>query len=100
MYCRVYATGILHMIIKPLSHNDLIRDIERFCSDNKFAVSELGYQALKDRAFYMKVKRGLSPTLQRIERVYDFMVAYEQRQGLAPLPGDDARACNQDSSQA
>lgn len=70
------------MIIKPLSHQAFVADFEDFCSTHKIALSELGFRALKDRAFYLKLKRGHSPTLQRIERVYDFMIDFERARGL------------------
>lgn len=65
------------MIIKPLSQAEFIFDMEVFCGRHGMAVSELGFRALKDRAFYSKIQKGLSPTLHRIERVYDFMIDYE-----------------------
>ena len=33
--------------------------------------------ALNDSAFLGRIRAGKSPTLLRVERVYDFMIAYE-----------------------
>ena len=65
------------MTIKPLTHDKFVSDMNEFCRATGMAKSELGFQAINDRAFYLKVVRGNSPTLQRIERIYDFMVKYE-----------------------
>lgn len=71
------------MTIKRLTQAEFIRDIETFSLLNNMALSEIGFRALNDRAFYAKIKKGLSPTLQRVERVYDFMIEIEN---AAPAP--------------
>ena len=85
--CRENATGILHMTIKRLTQAEFIRDIEAFSLLNDIALSDIGYRALNDRAFYAKIKKGLSPTLQRVERVYDFMIQVENA-APPPKPSD------------
>ena len=75
------------MTIKRLTHEEFVRDIEAFSALNGLALSEIGFQALKDRAFYLKLKKGLSPTLQRVERVYDFMIEFE---AARPAPAASA----------
>lgn len=78
------------MTIKRLTHAEFIRDIEAFSAMNGVALSEIGFQAINDRAFYSKVKKGLSPTLQRVERIYDFMIEFETTRPAATVSPEAA----------
>ena len=37
---------------------------------------EIGLSALKDTAFVGRIRAGRSPTLARVEAVYEFMMSY------------------------
>ncbi len=61
---------------KPLSHAQLLKDIDDFCRWAELSATEFGRQALNDSAFVGRLKLGKSPTLERIERVYDWMASH------------------------
>lgn len=63
-------------IEKPLTHAKFISDVERFCDRYGFASRDIGKAALNDTAFLTRIKAGKSPTLARIEKVYDYMAAF------------------------
>jgi hypothetical protein len=59
----------------PITRQKLINDIEEYCSRHNISTSEFGRQVFKDSSFYGRVIRGRSPTLERIEMVYNFIAA-------------------------
>ncbi len=73
------------MQFKPLSHAQLIRDITDFCRESDISLTEFGHRALNDGAFVGRLKQGKSPTLERIERVYDWMAGHAPG-GMKPQP--------------
>lgn len=58
---------------KPISREKMIADIDKFCGEFGLSPTDFGIQALNDSAFYGRLVSGKSPTLDRIERVYEFM---------------------------
>lgn len=61
------------MAKKPITRDKLLKDISNFCRENSISFTEFGSRALADPGFYTRLKKGRSPTLERIEKVYDFM---------------------------
>lgn len=82
------------LIVKRISHAEFLFDIEMFCSKYRMTARDLGIGALNDTAFVGRIRAGKSPTLQRVERVYDFMIAYER--ALIPAEGDYLNFCEDD----
>lgn len=66
------------MIKKPLTQEQFLQDVTAFCDKYKISRRDVGVKALNDTAFFGRLLRGKSPTLNRIERVYDFMIDYER----------------------
>lgn len=62
--------------MRPQSISFLDR-IERFLIEHRFKVAEFGRQALNDPSFVKKLRSGRSPRLATVERVLDFMEAFE-----------------------
>jgi hypothetical protein len=58
---------------KPLTRAQILKDIRLFCKSNAISTTEFGVRALNDSSFYGRLSNGKSPTLDRIERVYNFM---------------------------
>jgi hypothetical protein len=55
----------------------IIEEIESFCRENKISTTDLGLRALKDGSFFGRLKKGdRSPTIDRVERLYDFMKSH------------------------
>ena len=52
-------------------------EIERFLERTGFKPTELGFQAVADRAFVLNLRRGRSPTLATADRLLAFMRDYE-----------------------
>lgn len=50
---------------------------------------DIGTRAVNDSAFYLRLQKEIYPTLQKVERVYDFMIEYEKTH---PLTGQDTSA--------
>jgi len=65
---------------KPLTHEQFISDVVRFCNRHLIAPSELGATIFNDRAFFGRLREGISPRLEKIETVYDYMIAYEEKE--------------------
>lgn len=63
---------------KPLTHEQFISDVVRFCNRHLIAPSELGATIFNDRAFFGRLREGISPRLEKIEKVYDYMIAHEE----------------------
>ena len=66
------------MILKPITHQAFICDVVEFCRKHNFSERRIGVEALNDSSFFLRIKSGKSPTLQRVERIYDFMIKYEK----------------------
>ncbi len=59
---------------KPLTRKNIVKDIEAFCAKHGLTPTEFGLKALNDGSFFGRLnKADRSPTLERIERVYEFM---------------------------
>lgn len=43
---------------------------------------EIGTRALNDPAFYLRLQKEVYPTLLKVERVYDFMIEYDETHAL------------------
>lgn len=67
---------------KPISRSKFKEDMKNFCALHKMNVTEFGLRALGDGSFIGRFEKGTSPTLDRIERVYDFMCNFQAK---APL---------------
>lgn len=65
---------------KPLTHEQFISDVVRFCNRHLIAPSELGATIFNDRAFFGRLREGISPRLEKVETVYDYMIAYEEKE--------------------
>lgn len=68
---------------KPLTAQRFLKDVRAFCKKYKISPRDVGVRALNDTAFFGRLERGKSPTLLRVERVYDFMIAYETQAKLS-----------------
>lgn len=68
------------MIIKPITADKFRSDVEAFCKKYKMSRRDVGVRSLNDPAFFLRIQKEKSPTLARVERVYDFMIAYERSQ--------------------
>lgn len=66
------------MIIKPISAQSFRKDVDDFCKTHKLSRRDVGVKALNDSAFFLRLQKEKSPTLARVERVYDFMIEYEK----------------------
>jgi len=66
------------MIVKPISAQSFRKDVDDFCKRHKLSRRDVGVQALNDSAFFLRLQKEKSPTLARVERVYDFMIEYER----------------------
>lgn len=65
---------------KPFSREQFISDIEKFCEREGLAPTKVGVMIFNDSAFYSKITRERrSPTLERIEKFYDFIANYGQK---------------------
>lgn len=62
---------------KPLTHQQFISDVVRFCNRHLIAPSELGATLFNDRAFFGRLREGISPRLVKVEAVYDYMINYD-----------------------
>lgn len=62
---------------KPISHSSFLRDVEGFIARHGLSERTLGIEALNDPAFLNRLRHGKSPTLARIEAVYDWMILHE-----------------------
>ena len=66
----------------PMSTREqLIKDIEAFIKRHGLSDAEFGILALNDSSFVLRVKRGMSPTLDRYDRVRRFMDEYKSPLG-------------------
>jgi hypothetical protein len=66
------------MIIKPITAQLFRKDVDEFCKKYDLSRREVGVKALNDSAFFLRLQQEKSPTLARVERVYDFMIEYEK----------------------
>lgn len=67
-------------IDKPFSREKFISDIEKFCEREDLAPTKVGVMIFNDSAFYGKlIREKRSPTLERIEKFYDFVANYGQQ---------------------
>jgi len=64
-------------LTKPITAEQFLEDVVDFCDNNKMSFRDVGVLALNDTAFFGRLRDSKSPTLARIERVYDFMISYE-----------------------
>lgn len=64
------------MQFKPITHAQFLKDVEDFCQRQGMSTTEFGTRALNDSAFFGRLAKGNSPTLDRIERVYDFIAKH------------------------
>lgn len=67
------------MIIKPITLLSFRRTVDDFCEKYEVSRREFGVQALNDTAFYTRLRKEIYPTLDRVERVYDFMIEFERK---------------------
>ena len=58
---------------ESMSRQKLIKDIRAFCEVKKISTTEFGKRAVNDSAFFGRLDRGASPTLDRVERLYEYM---------------------------
>lgn len=65
-------------INKPISREKFLKDIETFCAKERVPTSGLGRTLFNDTAFYSKILKGRSPTLERVEAFYDYVANYGQ----------------------
>ena len=63
-------------INKPITHQQFLDDVQSFCRVYAMSEREIGLSALKDTAFVGRIRAGRSPTLARVEAVYEFMMSY------------------------
>lgn len=59
---------------KPLTHSEFLCDMEMFCVTFGVSERELGRASVNDTALVLRVRSGKSPTLSRVEQVYQFMI--------------------------
>lgn len=62
---------------KPLTHEKFLLDVEAFCVRHGLPDRQFGLNAANDTALLHRLRSGISPTLSRVEQVYDFMITYE-----------------------
>lgn len=80
-------------LVKPITLQSFRADIDSFLKRHDMSRREIGTRALNDSAFYLRLQKEIYPTLQKVERVYDFMIAYDEQQERAktdPAPSDTA----------
>lgn len=63
-------------INKPITHEQFLADVKDFCRLYGISERNIGLRALNDTAFVGRIRAGKSPTLVRVEAVYDFMMSY------------------------
>lgn len=68
-------------IKKPITHEQFLADVEAFCKRYGLADRTMGSLSINSTHFVYRLRTGYSPSLSTIERVYDFMIAYEQEHG-------------------
>jgi hypothetical protein len=68
--------GITMIIVKPITHESFLSDIECFQKLYSLPDRDIGRLALNDTAFLLRIRAGKSPTLARVEKVYEFMIEY------------------------
>lgn len=62
---------------KPITREKLLKDITDFCNKWQISWTNFGVLAVNDSALVCRMQQGRSPTLERIELIYDFMEMFE-----------------------
>ena len=66
--------------------SNFLHRIERFLIAHRFKVAEFGRQAASDPSFVQRLRSGRSPRLATVERVIDFMDAFEAQASNSRRP--------------
>jgi hypothetical protein len=68
-------------ITKPLTQEQFLADVDAFCKRYGLSDRTMGSLATESTHFVYRLRAGYSPSLSTVERVYDFMIAYEREHG-------------------
>ena len=71
------------MMQKPLTHEMFLDDIDKFCVRHRISAREIGIRVSNNTSLVYRLKKGISPTLETVEAVYDFMIALEAEKEAA-----------------
>lgn len=68
-------------IRKPITQEQFLAEVDAFCKRHDLSDRAIGKLATKSSHFMFRLRAGYSPSLSTVERVYDFMIAYEREHG-------------------